>query len=405
MRRLVNKKNIYLLALFVICLLGAIIVPTYAKFSSNYTTTDDVVGLSLDFNLYISNIEEYEEIVIPAGDTQIFYVQLTNNTGDVTYYGIWYKMIIPDKLEDGITIGQLNTSTTATTNGSLENDASTSVPIVINNDTTNAIKIAIGVGSSSTSISDIEYLDGKKLITGSANACTLTSTTNYKASSQTVTVSNLDESNVSKYYWGTSSNGTPESITQPTLTANAAGIWYLRFEDTSGNISGCEITMRSYTVNNMLSKTNETFDINNYDQASTYTYIIPNNTLLPLESIYTIPTGASADTFKGVSTGVATTIPMTTSMSAVTLNSNTTYSMWFNRLTYTVSYDANNGSGAPSSQTKIYGVDLTLSSVVPTRANYKFLGWATSASATSATYSANDTYSDDTSVTLYAVWE
>lgn len=72
--------------------------------------------------------------------------------------------------------------------------------------------------------------------------------------------------------------------------------------------------------------------------------------------------------------------------------------------TYTIKYNANGGSGAPSSQTKSYGVTLTLSSTKPTRTGYTFLGWSTSSSATSATYSAGGKYTDNKSVTLYAVW-
>ena len=71
---------------------------------------------------------------------------------------------------------------------------------------------------------------------------------------------------------------------------------------------------------------------------------------------------------------------------------------------YTVSYNANGGSGAPSSQTKWYGEDLTLLSTKPTRSDYTFVGWATSASATSPTYSAGGTYTANAGVTLYAVW-
>ena len=72
--------------------------------------------------------------------------------------------------------------------------------------------------------------------------------------------------------------------------------------------------------------------------------------------------------------------------------------------TYTVSYNANGGSGAPASQTKTYGVNLTLSSTVPTRAGYAFKGWATSSTGAVA-YQAGGTYSDNSAVTLYAVWE
>ena len=72
--------------------------------------------------------------------------------------------------------------------------------------------------------------------------------------------------------------------------------------------------------------------------------------------------------------------------------------------TYTVSYNANGGSGAPSSQTKTYGVDLTLSSTVPTRAGYTFKGWATSSTG-AVEYQAGGTYSANSAVTFYAVWE
>lgn len=75
------------------------------------------------------------------------------------------------------------------------------------------------------------------------------------------------------------------------------------------------------------------------------------------------------------------------------------------RDTYIVSYDANGGDNAPTQQTKFYGIDLTLSSIIPTRDGYKFLGWGTSATDTSADYSAGGVYTSNSSITLYAVWE
>ncbi len=76
--------------------------------------------------------------------------------------------------------------------------------------------------------------------------------------------------------------------------------------------------------------------------------------------------------------------------------------------TYTVSYDANGGSGAPSSQTKTYGKTLTLRTTEPTRTGYTFLGWSKSSTATSATWVAGGSMST-TAITadtkLYAVWE
>lgn len=71
---------------------------------------------------------------------------------------------------------------------------------------------------------------------------------------------------------------------------------------------------------------------------------------------------------------------------------------------YTISYNANGGTGAPSSQTKYYGKTLTLSTTKPTRTGYTFVGWAKSSTATAKDYSAGGSYTTNASDTLYAVW-
>ncbi len=73
--------------------------------------------------------------------------------------------------------------------------------------------------------------------------------------------------------------------------------------------------------------------------------------------------------------------------------------------TYTISYNANGGSNAPSSQTKWYGSALTLTSSVPTRTGYTFLGWGTSASDTTVDYKPSSTYGTNANITLYAIWK
>lgn len=72
--------------------------------------------------------------------------------------------------------------------------------------------------------------------------------------------------------------------------------------------------------------------------------------------------------------------------------------------TYAVGYNANGGTGAPAAQTKTHGQALTLRSTRPTRTNHKFLGWATSAGATAATYQPGGSYGANAAATLYAVW-
>lgn len=109
-------------------------------------------------------------------------------------------------------------------------------------------------------------------------------------------------------------------------------------------------------------------------------------------------------TFKGWATSSSGGVSYAAGGNYTANASVTLYAVWQIN-TYTVSYNANGGSGAPSAQTKTYGKDLTLSGTKPTRTNYDFLGWATSESASSAQYSPGGTYTANASVTLYAVWK
>ena len=76
--------------------------------------------------------------------------------------------------------------------------------------------------------------------------------------------------------------------------------------------------------------------------------------------------------------------------------------------TYTITYNANGGSGAPAAQSYTYDASgtINLSSTKPTRKGYTFLGWSQSSSATSASYSAGQAWkrSNASNYTLYAVW-
>lgn len=73
--------------------------------------------------------------------------------------------------------------------------------------------------------------------------------------------------------------------------------------------------------------------------------------------------------------------------------------------TYTVTYDANGGSGAPASQTKTRGTPLILSAEIPSRTGYTFLGWAGTSNASVPLYEKGDAYTNEANATLYAVWK
>lgn len=108
--------------------------------------------------------------------------------------------------------------------------------------------------------------------------------------------------------------------------------------------------------------------------------------------------------------------------------------------TYTVSYNANGGSGAPSAQIKTHGVTLTLSSTKPTKAStvtnptgtitvsynanggsstpdngtgqytntktvpYTFKNWNTASNGTGTSYNSGGSYTANAIATLYAQW-
>ncbi len=87
-----------------------------------------------------------------------------------------------------------------------------------------------------------------------------------------------------------------------------------------------------------------------------------------------------------------------------TLNANTGVRLEFKTNTYTITYDANGGTGAPATQSYTYASTGTvaLSSTIPTRSFYDFAGW----SYNGATYQPGDPFPKNlaTNVTLTAVW-
>lgn len=74
-------------------------------------------------------------------------------------------------------------------------------------------------------------------------------------------------------------------------------------------------------------------------------------------------------------------------------------------ISYTISYNANGGSGAPGSQTKTHGTDLTLSSTKPTRSGYTFVNWNTKSDGSGTNYASGATYNTNANITLYAIWK
>lgn len=73
--------------------------------------------------------------------------------------------------------------------------------------------------------------------------------------------------------------------------------------------------------------------------------------------------------------------------------------------TYTVKYDANGGTGAPSNQTKKQGESLTISTAKPTKTGYTFTSWNTKKDGTGTKYDIGALYTVDAELTLYAQYK
>lgn len=74
------------------------------------------------------------------------------------------------------------------------------------------------------------------------------------------------------------------------------------------------------------------------------------------------------------------------------------------RPSYAVTYNANSGTGAPSSQTKWYDETLKLAETKPSRSSYVFRRWNTNTSDTGTAYNPGANYTGNAALTLYAIW-
>lgn len=106
----------------------------------------------------------------------------------------------------------------------------------------------------------------------------------------------------------------------------------------------------------------------------------------------------------GQSKKIGFSATVNTGVNPATISASGEYTLSAITWEHTVSYNANGGTGAPGSQKKIYGSNLTISSARPTRDGYVFMGWATS-SAGEVSYMPGSTYGTDVDITLYAVWQ
>lgn len=133
--------------------------------------------------------------------------------------------------------------------------------------------------------------------------------------------------------------------------------------------------------------------------------IITLSSGVPSRQYYTFKGWAySSSATSGMSGGTQVSFNASTTPSAANAAIYTLYAAWQPE-TAVLSYNANGGSGAPSSQTVNKNTWFNLRTGVPTRSGYEFVGWNTSSTATAATYQPGDSARIVGNMTLYAVWK
>lgn len=240
--------------------------------------------------------------------------------------------------------------------------------------------------------------------TGAPSSQTQTGT----SSSISVTLSSIRPTRTGYNFlgWATSSNATSATY-QPGTAYSFTG-------STSGN------TVTLYAVWQAIYTATISYNANGGSGApSSHSNTSTSSTSVSITLSSTAPT-RNGYNFLGWSTSqtatTATYQPGTAYNFTGSISGTTTtlYAVW-SQITYkvTINYNANGGSGAPSNQTQVdttTNVSVKLSATTPTRTNYDFLGWATSNTATTATYNPNTSYTftgstSGNTITLYAVWK
>lgn len=160
-------------------------------------------------------------------------------------------------------------------------------------------------------------------------------------------------------------------------------------------------------------------NINSTVNGDYYGNMTLDGTRFPASGNYSCSTKYGGDKTVACGSAQTVTISKTTSSQSVTLTGNIrsqgsqgSWGSWVTAtatvtvppISYEVTYDANGGANAPSSQYKVHGEDLTLSEQIPTREDYDFVEWNTADDGTGTSFDNGDTFSLNADTTLYAIW-
>lgn len=224
----------------------------------------------------------------------------------------------------------------------------------------------------------------------------------------------------------------------PTRSSVSAGSYTVSYSGGGSLSNSTAARTTSYTFSSW--NTNSAGTGTNYASGSTFTSTSTSNTLYAKWSASTSTASVTLPnptmtgySFNGWWTAATGGTKVGNGGASYTPTGNVTlYAQWTPN-TYTVSYNMNGGTGSIASQTKTYGVNLTLSSTKPTRTStaagsytvtydanggtvgsasasatrttsYAFSKWNTASNGSGTSYESGGTYATNAAATLYAQW-
>ena len=109
--------------------------------------------------------------------------------------------------------------------------------------------------------------------------------------------------------------------------------------------------------------------------------------------------------YYGSGGSTSSTLEVATSVTAYTPGGSVSGTVQVPKIaTYTVTYNANNGTSEKKTATKVSGTALTIAGNTFTKDRYSFTDWNTKADGTGTSYSSGDSYTTNAALTLYAQW-
>ncbi len=231
----------------------------------------------------------------------------------------------------------------------------------------------------------------------------LSNRTGYCTNSSIKTIGSTDVSDV--FFYAYAASGSDNATT--TAAATSSGYSYFNKTQTAKiystpygsstyteDTSAGSVAYSTYRLNGNSSTTSST-GTNSANAAKTAT-------------VKMTATASAGYTFKGWTTTQGGAPTVTTNPYSYTCTGETTYYACFEKApTYTVTYDANGGTGAPSAVSGIAsGGSHKVSTTVPTQSGKDFVSWNTKSDGTGTSYASGATISNITAnITLYAQWK